>query len=719
MFGIYVAFGLVLPGLLLIRVLYRRRRTLVEELALGLALGYALEVLVYIVARAVGLPLLVLVWPVATYVLFAAVPRLRRRWRGGDRPGTPRWWSWSLALIIGYLIARSGIKFFKGAALTWPALGTAGPDPSFHLAMIGELKHHMPPTMPMVAGEPLFYHWFVYAHLAAASWVTGIEPLVLLFRLGMLPMVIAFVVLVGTTGRRVMGSWAGALLALLGTIFVAIPNLYIGANDSFTWGGVPDLAWTSPTQTFGALLFAAVVLLLIDLLDRRRPTAGRWLLLGILLIAVTGAKASYLPLLIAGLVMLIAVETIRRRPPWLALIVLGMTVACFLYAQFVLFGRVRQGLVVAPFFFMRTAWQELTGLGSEVDPPMASVLGMALVCLLCWAVMWSGALGLLSRPRLLMRPAVVLMLGFGATGIGAALLLGHPGRSQLFFLWGAYPYLAIVAIYGILVLLRRARLSLRGVLPVACAGALAAYLIPILCGVEIPLSPGQADDILYRPYIVLLIVGILVTAVLIATVGRLRTAAFVAVMCAAIGLLADGHAFVLLPGQILAKRGLHEVIQPGTAPEVPQGALTVARWLRAHSEPDDLVATNAHCLWGHENPCDSREFWVAALSERRVLVEGWAFAPTSVDRWSPGQSTQSAVYLPFWDDERITLNEAAFHAPSAASIQRLRERYGVRWLFVDERRTSQGAKIGEFANLRLRSGDYALYQVPEGQVGMA
>ena len=34
----------------------------------------------------------------------------------------------------------------------------------------------MPPQVPWVAGEPLQYHWYGYLHLAATSWVTGIEP---------------------------------------------------------------------------------------------------------------------------------------------------------------------------------------------------------------------------------------------------------------------------------------------------------------------------------------------------------------------------------------------------------------------------------------------------------------------------------------------------------------------------------------------------------------
>ncbi|MEV7905167.1 hypothetical protein, partial [Streptomyces anulatus] len=75
--------------------------------------------------------------------------------------------------------------------------------------------------------------------------------------------------------------------------------------------------------------------------------------------------------------------------------------------------------------------------------------------------------------------------------VGTMFLLGHPTRSQLFFLWGAYPYLATLTVYGILVVLRNARTSLRATLSAACAGTLAAYLIPFLCGVRVPLRPGQ------------------------------------------------------------------------------------------------------------------------------------------------------------------------------------------------------------------------------------
>ncbi|GAA4206616.1 hypothetical protein GCM10022252_69000 [Streptosporangium oxazolinicum] len=708
LFGLYVVLGVGLPGVLLLRLLYRGRRTLAEEMALGLALGYAVEVFAYAGARALGVPLLVLVWPIGTCLLFLAVPRLRRHWTVSPsrRERAPVWWSWLLALLFGYLLAWSAVSFFRLNALTWPALGGAFPDMPFHLALVGELRHHMPPTVPMVAGEPLSYHWFVYADLAAASWVTGVEPLVLLFRLGMLPMLAAFVVLAGMTGRRITGSWTGAALTATGTVLVATPSLYLGSNGAFTWGGVPDLAWASPTQTFGALLFAPVVLLLADLLERRRRTAGRWPLLGVFLVAVAGAKATYLPLLGAGLLAVAAAGAVRRRGPSRPLLAaLGMTAACFLFAQFVLFDGARQALAVDPFSFMRTVWREMTGAGEGTDPPPLSTLGMVAVFLLCWAVTWGGISGLLSRPRLLLRPGVALTLGIGAAGVGAALLLGHPGRSQLFFLSGAYPYLAAVTALGIVTLARRARQSRRATLYAAGAGLAAAYLIPLLCDVRIPLEPGTADTVLYLPYVVLLAAILSAAAVLAVTNGRLRAWSLVVTALAVVGLPAVVHARVLW----VVHGGDRSAPPPATAPP-PEGALDAGRWLRDHSDPGDLVATNAHCRWGREEPCDGRHFWVAALSERRVLVEGWTYTARNLTRWRP---ELPSLELPFWDDRLLALNDSVFEAPTGEAVRDLRERYGVRWLLADEHRGGPAPGLAAFATPRFRSGGYAVYRLPD------
>ncbi len=705
LFCAYAVACVALPGTLLVRALYRGRRTLAEEIALGVALGYVLEVLGYIAARAAGAPLLVLAWPAATYAAVAAFPRLRGRGARESRTPAPLWWSWALALIVASLVAWSAATFFRHTALTWPLMATANVDLPFHLALIGELKNHVPPTVPLVAGEPLLYHWFVYAHYAAASWITGIEPLVLLFRLGMLPVLAALAVLLAMVARRVVRSRAGALAALAGTFFMATPQPYLGPNTGvFTWR---IQSWTSPSQTFGALLLVPVVLLVIELLERRTATARHWSLLGVFLVGVMGAKATQLPLLAAGLAAVGAAEIVRRRRLSPALLgVAAVTGACLLYAQFVLFGGARNAIIVDPLSLMRFTWHELTGQ-EEAHAGISASLGVAVLYLLCWTAIWAGVLGLVGRSRSLARPAVPLMLGMGLAGLGAVLVFGHSQMSQIYFLAGGYPYLVILAVHGLSVVRRRARLTYRTAAVAIGTGVLAELLVRHLCGVTVPLAPGLPDTLLYLPYVALW-ATVAVVAVVLAARGwrRIRLWAFLVFMVTALGLPSAWAARVLPSGG--AGGGAAPDGSPVPVSAVPAGAMSAARWLRAHSDPGDVVATNAHCLWGYENPCQHLHMWLAALAERRVLVEGWTYTPSNNDRWRPGQRTET---LPFWDAERLRLNDAAFRDPASAAIRLLHARYGVRWLVFEQRPGMVRPRAGEWANPVYRSGDYAIYRI--------
>ena len=114
-----------------------------------------------------------LLWPIATIAGFLAIPRLRVHWRG-DGTRAPIWWSWSLAAMLAFLLAFSAVTFFG----SHPLVGSATPylDMTYHLALVGELRHHVPPAIPYVVDVPLAYHWFFYADAAATSWATGISP---------------------------------------------------------------------------------------------------------------------------------------------------------------------------------------------------------------------------------------------------------------------------------------------------------------------------------------------------------------------------------------------------------------------------------------------------------------------------------------------------------------------------------------------------------------
>jgi hypothetical protein len=138
--------------------------------------------------------------------------------------------------------------------------------------------------------------------------------------------------------------------------------------------------------------------------------------------------------------------------------------------------------------------------------------------------------------------------------------------------------------------------------------------------------------------------------------------------------------------------------------EIPAGALRAGRWLRAHSSPGDVVATDLHCRPVEAPGCDSRHYWVSGFTERRVLVEGWAYAESTLSRAELFVSPYLEV--PFADPARLAANDAVFRAPTAENVRRLAEVYGVKWLF-----TGMNPELGKYARLRFRNSSFSVYRL--------
>ena len=370
--------------------------------------------------RAAGAPLLVLLWPTLTLLAFAALPRLRRWWRS-DGTRAPVWWSWSLAALLGYLLVFSAATIFAHHNLT----GTDTPyvDMPYHLALIGELRNHVPPSVPFVASQPLAYHWFFYAETAATSWATGIEPVTLLYRLAGLPMLVAFVVLTAAAARRLTGGWwtgpVAVAVALFGTVAAPYGWARAPVFDSQTLGAT----WLSPTNMFGLALFAAAIVVFLDLVEPGRLTQRReWLLIGVLIVGLSGAKASLLPLLIAGLIFVVVSVAIRDRQLQRSAVVgLVLAVVALGLAVVLLFRGSTGGLVIG--LDSLRAYPVIRLLGAQGARGWAAVVlpGAALlVALTLWSFLWAGAYGLLvRRKRSLDVPRIMFLLGICAGALGA------------------------------------------------------------------------------------------------------------------------------------------------------------------------------------------------------------------------------------------------------------------------------------------------------------
>ncbi|MFC4038798.1 hypothetical protein ACFO1B_10240 [Dactylosporangium siamense] len=730
----YLALGIVLPGMLLWRAVRGRPGWLVEDAAAGLAVGYSCEVVAYIGARAAGLPLLVAAWPIATVATFLLVPGLRRHWRRTDRDEekTPFWFSAILSGSALVLFLWSAVRFFRTHDVSGPAMLSPDADSPFHLALLGEAKHHLPLASPWLPEQPVLYHWFVYAEMASTSWITGIEPQVLLVRLSPLPMVFGFLLLMAVLGKRLTGRWWAGAAAAVTTYFVLTPTPYrwqlngwfsVFATNAYEDGSsLRAQMWTSPTQTFGALLFAALALALLDVLtgSNRRP----WFLVVLLTAAVAGGKATFLPMLLAGLLLVVAVRLLARgrvRPA--APIAAGIAFAGLLFAQFVLFGGASQGLAVDPLHFARisgapyTAGFALPGSGST-----GRLVLVTLITFACWACIWPGLLGLarLARRR---RPdltisadPVVLMFGIGLSGIGALMVFGHEGGAEGWFMVSGRPYLSLAAVAG-LALITPAGVPDRRMLAWVGGAILTGAAILILVReldpnwAPVPARTGGVAQTAFHlvwPYLA-------VFALLGVAAWFVRRSSFPAKGTAYASLLAG---ICLVTTLLHLEQTTREAQHTGwrgvrqSAPFIPDGTPEAGRWLRDHSDPDDLVATNTHCLstlGAPESGCDNRHFAFSAYSERRFLIEGWGF--TNRTHQVAAETHVNAVYVPYWDGRVLADNDAAFAAPSAQTIGRLRDRYGVRWLFVDEARDTPAPTLGDFARLRHRSGQIAVYEI--------
>ncbi|MEH0842523.1 hypothetical protein V6U81_09060 [Micromonospora sp. CPCC 205711] len=714
LFAGYTVGCVALPGTLLWRALHGRSGTLAVDVAAGFALGLAVELAVYIPARAVDVPLAVLGWPALTVVAFLAVPRLRRHWRGGPER-LPLGVSWALAGFALFMLARSAL-FFRTEALTGPASLTPNVDLPFQIALVGEFRHHMRPTAPYVATEALQYHWYAHAHAAASSWITGIEPQVLILRLLVLPIVAAFLVLVVGVLRAISGRWWPGPVALL--------LLYLGtATVPYAWTSAPvfdatllDTFWLSPTQTMAATLALAVLLVLARLLREAAAPVGGWAALVLLVGAVAGAKATFVPALACGLLLALVGQLVTRRRRLRTLSALAIVLAWFAFAQYVLFNGGSYGTEVAPLSVVR--WSMVGGLvlGAPMPTEPWSALGtLALISLLACAFGLVGIVGVLRR-RWLSDPAVLFMAGFAAAGIGAMYTFGHPGLSEIYFGRTARPYLAMLAALGLASLLPRAaelrrgaRVALVGLLALAAAlGVSAVFVVRNGAGRYRPAGLHLLEGVV-EPYLALVAVLVALGVVLLVLARLVRLAPSAGV--AAVVVLFAATSAVSDSGQL---RYMTELVSSGaplrdltvSEPSIPVGGIEAARWLREHSDPGDLVATNRHCRFPARPLCDNRDFWLAAYSERRVLVEGWAYVEQAL--------TDRTIYdhlggSPYWDPQRLSHNDAVFTAPTEVNVAALAENHGIRWLVAVE--PGVNPDLARYATPRFVSYDVTVFEI--------
>jgi len=726
-FTAYLVVGLVVPGTLLWRALGPALRWRGEEYALGAAVGYALEAAARIAVSAAGIPSASPGVPVVVLGLFIAVPRLRRHWRG-TAAVMPARIVWAYAAIVAGLFLWLVPSFFASQPLTWPDGRQPGVDLTFLLALAGELSHgQWPPQFPYVLGEPLQYHWFYAAHLASAHTATGIDLPVLLFRLALLPLIATLVVATGALATRLAGrAWAGPLGAFLAWVVTDL-TLQRLSETATTYGSpvgslMGAILWWSPTQTYSAVLLVAAAVLAVDAV-RGRARTRHWFLLALLSTICVGAKGSALPVLIggagaaAGLALLSARR--RRSPSPLRLPAVGLLallVVVFLPATALLYGARANGITFRPFGMADTSMLAASFEGRWMVSPgplrEAVITGLAVVC---FSTPWLAVLVLLLRPATRRDPALWLVLGAGVVGTTTMVLLYHPGQSQLDFIRSALPLLASAGAWGVADGIATLQRPVRLAATALGVGVASNALLAALVGTAYSPPPTHLTlAAVLLPYVLLFALLAVITLGWVAATPQLRLRPHVGAVTI-FALLFAGAGATRMVSQVVATRG--PTLRMTPLGGQPSGAeQQAALWLRDHSDPTDVFATNVQCVnrvQPTDPSCSNLAYWVTAYSERRALVNGWGYTATAA-RLSAERPVDSGYFdtVPFWDTPRLQRSMALFTAPTRAAASSLREDYGVTWVYADSNYGVLSPDLPQILTLRYRNGPVSLYQIP-------
>jgi hypothetical protein len=381
-------------------------------------------------------------------------------------------------------------------------------------------------------------------------------------------------------------------------------------------------------------------------------------------------------------------------------VALGATVvAAQLAATAVIFDFQRYGISIAPLANISWAW------APQGEP--RSITKQALIIAAAWVAYLihlqlraAGIVALFWIRKGRLEPVQWFLLG-GAIA-GPVLHMTLSGYAASWFGRASFPFSLILSAWGYALVFERARLSGRG--RVLLAGGAAAFALT-LTAVTWRFATGYESN---RPYSTILpvlkLAAVLsVIAVVAAAVWwwagrrapRLRGRGAVILLTAVLitgapGLVMDAKISWGVPGGPYGAKAL-----------VPASHVQAARWVRDHSLPGEVVATNSHCARLTRECGQADSFWLSAYSERTILLEGWAFAPRTM---ALGRSE-------FWDQDLYRLNEDSFYSPTEQGLSRLKTAHGVRYLVAVRQVGAESSRLREMAEAVYDNGQVAIYDL--------
>jgi hypothetical protein len=694
-----------LPGVALLWAVRGHRSTFLVSIALGWPLGQALEILAFSGTAAVGLRGLFLLYPIVVIVP-CAVLIWRHRRDVENEPADARlsvaaMWTAAGALSVGLVYLT--LMFLPLAPLPGASVLFEYPDYPYFIALTAQVMNHWPPTTPGLVGVPLHYEWFVLFHMAAASQVTHTSIPIIGLRLDYVPTILVVACQLLVVGRFIgRSAWTGviaiAIVFLLGPLSLTIPPTSFGDN-------VFVHLWDSWTFPFSLMFLLALLYLITERLRattwRARRDLASWALIALLMIGGSGAKATILPVIIAGTGLYVVLHAVMRRAVAIqAVATVAVAIVIFIPTYVLVYGGASPATKLAPLVWLGRSPPVIfanlihqAGLRAIVLP---FAYAAALVAVMLPLV---GMVYMLRRRHRSEVSTYALPLCMFVAGLLIASLVHHIAYSEMYFVDTGYVAGSFVAAEGIRIAwvdIADSRRFPRRAIVIAFAGWVALMVVIVKIGSHAALTP-HALFVLYAGITAAAALFVAGWALVLRERRRSSSGVIALSLIPALAASALTSPLAVYPTVRTVLAGAP--ISTGRTVLVP-GLLAALHWLRDHTSVDAVFAVNNH--WIDPQRRNGKYYYDTAFSERQAFIE--AYNPYPV---VPGPGTPAGANFSY----RQQLNDAVFDRADTQALRIMTQQYTVRFLLLDRTIGSVNPTVLQLGHVVFSNQDAAIIAV--------
>lgn len=534
-------------------------------------------------------------------------------------------------------------------------------DLPWHISLVGNAINKPAEFFPYLLDEKLSYTWGLHGFLAWLTELNGTNAAVSVLTLW--PILFAIFLPIITASF----SWVMSKNKLITFTFPILISLSISPIfTSRTALEYQSFFPISPTLEYSILLLLTYVAVIQQIFSNsnfqsqnERLNIQQAFILGLLLsvisFSLTMSKGSAGIFLIAGSSTFL-VFLLRKRSPNKNKII-----------AFTLFS-ILFGFISANLLFIRTSGGLKWNPFSFYEGSFLNELPFGVITIASAFLALIGVTIILARSK---KTELFPIWGFIAIcwlgSLLAILAFWHEGHSQVYFYLLCYPLFVFIYFWAVILESKRQR---------------SVFTLPLVSGlitfwfIQLIMYKNQQ---VFQNIIWAIVIGSFVSTIVYIFLRKGKKIEWVTLICI----------YCLLPFSTWIPKFDQSVwsyesdnISIGT---VTPGQIEILTKLRSTSSPQDVVATNRHCLELNSVPpeCDTRYFVVSAYSERQVFIEGWGYE---------GKGTGVTP-------KNLQMNDEFFSNPSDGTADFLRSN-NVKYLYVDKTlRHSSDAEMEVYADL--------------------